>query len=444
MKISDLIKMGLRNLFRRKARTALTIIGMVIGTISIVVMSSIGVGINNVFTEAVMKNGGLSLIYVYPKSSYDMDGKESNTKIAEMNDELIDQIKAIDKVRSVSPVYDTFVQLQCGKYSSYMSISVMDYATADDFGYPLLSDGSRLTKDDYQKIIIPSYVLENFRYWAGRNVKTKTVDLKKDKVTAQFQEYQLNENKKPFTFSINDNYGQFVEEENSQYSWQAYMDIDYYKELYKKYANTLKNEDRKKALKSLETYAQLYVNVDDIREVSGVVEKINDLGVMCYSAMTELDPMIETADMLQMVFGAIGAIAMLVSAINIANTMIMSIYERTKEIGVMKVLGCLIRDIKKLFLFEAGMIGFIGGCIGVGLSFLASWGVNKYGGPLLSAIIPGNGWYVDSTGAQFSQINFMMIVEAIGLSVIVAIVAGYIPARRATKISAIEAMKTEG
>ena len=444
MKISDLIKMGLRNLFRRKARTALTIVGMVIGTISIVVMSSIGVGINNVFTEAVMKNGGLSLIYVYPNNSWNGNGQQENTKVAELNDELVAQIKDIEHVRSVSPVYNSFVRMTCGKYENYMSISVVDFATASDFGYPLLKDGTRLTKEDYKTVIVPQYVLDNFSFYSGRTVKQKAVDLTKDKVKVQFQDYQMNENKKPYTFNLHDNYAQFVEEENSQYSWQAYMDIDYYKEVYTKYANTLKNEDRKKALKALETYQQLLVNVEDIRQVSDVVEQINELGVMCYSAMTDLDPMIETADMLKMVFGAIGAVAMLVSAINIANTMIMSIYERTKEIGIMKVLGCLIRDIKKLFLLEAGMIGFIGGCIGMGLSYIASWAVNKYGGPLLSSIIPGNGWYVDSTGAQFSQITFWMPLVAISLSVGVAVIAGYVPARRATRISAIEAMKTEG
>ena len=67
-----------------------------------------------------------------------------------------------------------------------------------------------------------------------------------------------------------------------------------------------------------------------------------------------LEPMQQTSNMLQMVLGGIGAIAMLVSAINIANTMIMSIYERTKEIGIMKVLGCIIIDIKEIISLRSG------------------------------------------------------------------------------------------
>lgn len=442
MKISDLIKMGLRNLFRRKARTALTIIGMIIGTISIVVMFSIGTGINNVFTEAVMQNGGLSLIYVYQSYNYD-ESTGNTTKSAELNDELIEQIKQIENVKYVSPQYGVMLRMTSGKYEGYTYINVIDYASANDFGYPLLSDGTPLSKEQKDKIILCKQDLNNFWSTNGRSNQPKQIDMEKDKVMAGFTDYQPSESKKTFNFKLNESVVYFEEGDDSQYSWSSYMDVDYFEDLYKKYANTLKAEDRKKALKKLTVYDQLYVNVEDIRQVSEVVEQITAMGVTAYSAMTELDPMIETANMLKMVFGAIGAVAMVVSAINIANTMVMSIYERTKEIGVMKVLGCLIKDIKKLFLFEAGLIGLIGGVIGIGLSYIASWAVNKYGGPLLSSIIPGNGWYVDSTGAEFSQIPIWLPFVAALFSIVVGVLAGYIPARRATKISAIEAMKTE-
>jgi hypothetical protein len=72
------------------------------------------------------------------------------------------------------------------------------------------------------------------------------------------------------------------------------------------------------------------------------------------------------------ILGGIGAISLLVAALGITNTMIMSIYERTKEIGIMKVIGANLRDIKKLFLLEAGMIGFIGGVIGLIFSLILS------------------------------------------------------------------------
>ena len=133
---------------------------------------------------------------------------------------------------------------------------------------------------------------------------------------------------------------------------------------------------------------------------------------------------------------------MLVSAISIANTMIMSIYERTKEIGIMKVLGCVVTDIKKLFLLEAGTIGAIGGVLGIGLSYLLSYLLNHYGGPTIGASM---GLPLEEDGSMtLSVIPIWLSLLALGFAFLVGVISGYFPARRATKISAIEAMKSEG
>ena len=222
-----------------------------------------------------------------------------------------------------------------------------------------------------------------------------------------------------------------------------YVDIDYYTELFQKYSKTLTTESRKVALKSLEQYQTVKISVDSVKNVKEVQQKIEDLGYKTSSLQSILEPMQETSNMLQLVLGCIGGVSMLVSAISIANTMIMSIYERTKEIGVMKVLGCYVRDIKKLFLFESAMIGFIGGLFGIGCSYLASWAINKYGGPIFQSIMQNNYMY-DSATTEFSMIPLWLPVVALLFAMLVGIVSGYYPARRATRISAIEAMKTEG
>ena len=134
---------------------------------------------------------------------------------------------------------------------------------------------------------------------------------------------------------------------------------------------------------------------------------------------------------------------MVVSAISIANTMVMSIYERTKEIGIMKVLGCIVTDIRKLFLLEAAIIGLFGGCIGIALGYISSWIINKFGAPVFGALMSGNYMY-DMTNTKFSIIPIYLPFVALAISVAVGLGSGYFPARRATKISAIEAMKTEG
>ena len=145
--------------------------------------------------------------------------------------------------------------------------------------------------------------------------------------------------------------------------------------------------------------------------------------------MQYLEPLKQTSDMLQMVLGAIGALAMMVSAINIANTMVMSIYERTKEIGIMKVIGASLKDIRGLFLAEAAFIGFAGGVIGIMLSYLLSFIVNM--------VASGQG------STMQSSIPVWLALGAIAFATGVGIVAGYVPANRAMKLSALTAIKTE-
>ena len=100
------------------------------------------------------------------------------------------------------------------------------------------------------------------------------------------------------------------------------------------------------------------MNVDDMKNVIEVQKAINNMGYEANSQMEWLEPSQKQSNMVQAVLGGIGAVSLFVAAIGIANTMMMSIYERTKEIGVIKVLGCAMGNIRSMFLIEAGFIGF--------------------------------------------------------------------------------------
>jgi ABC-type antimicrobial peptide transport system permease subunit len=126
-------------------------------------------------------------------------------------------------------------------------------------------------------------------------------------------------------------------------------------------------------------------------------------------------------------------VAFLVAAIGIANTMMMSTYERTKEIGVMKVLGCDMGDIQKLFLAEAGFIGFLGGVTGVGLTYVISLVINRVFQSMSGEYLSG----------KISVIPWWLALVAIGFSTLMGMVAGYFPARRAMKLSPLAAIRTE-
>jgi ABC-type antimicrobial peptide transport system permease subunit len=136
----------------------------------------------------------------------------------------------------------------------------------------------------------------------------------------------------------------------------------------------------------------------------------------------------------------IGAVSLFVAAIGIANTMIMAIYERTREIGVMKVIGASLRDIKWLFLIESALIGLIGGMLGVGLSYLLSHALNTWDIAVFQQMFA----YMDEQESSIvSVITPWLSGLALGFAAMVGLVSGYCPARRAMRLSALTAIRTE-
>ncbi len=177
MKISDLIRMGLRNLGRRKARTALTVIGVVIGTISIMLMVAIGQGLNYNFEQQIMENGSMTIITIYTNSwAPDADGNYQQYK-QKLDDGLVKQIREINHVRAVSPVIEKSLQLMCGKYYTWGQMRIMDCSTWEDFGFPALESGSYPTPENNEVIVYGFNSLQDFSYYQGRTRKTKEIDL---------------------------------------------------------------------------------------------------------------------------------------------------------------------------------------------------------------------------------------------------------------------------
>ena len=438
MRISDLLKLAFRNLMRRKARTALTIIGVVIGTISIIVMVSIGIGVNQSFDEMIMQSGSMTMIRVQKYGAvYDEEGNYVDSKEQVLDDSTVELIRGIPHVKAVSPVISQYASLYSGKYESGVTLYAMDCESFEAFEFPPLQYGSYPTKEHPATIVLSPESMEYFYCFSGNNYQEKSIDPLTEEVILQFHNYQTHQRKKEFKLEFTD-VAMMEQTDNWEYSYNIYMDIDYFRQIWKQYSNTLTLEDRKRAISAIENYEEIKINVDNIDNVEQVREEIEALGYAAYSEMQYLEPLKETSNMLQMVLGAIGSIAMMVSAINIANTMVMSIYERTKEIGVMKVLGCLVRDIKRQFLLEAGLIGLLGGIIGILISYVLSFLINKYGAGIMGSLV-GTG-----TAGELSVIPFWLPFAAAAFGMLVGLLSGYFPARRATRIRAIEAMRTEG
>lgn len=430
MRNGDFVKMGIKNLWRRKLRTILTILGVIIGTFSIVVMVSLGIAMSEGYKKQLMEMGSLTTItvssYYYSESA---DGEYQAPKQQELNDNLVKELEQIPHVKGVTPVQDMSVQLISGKYQGWATVRGIKPEAFNYFDFPDVEEGRLLTPEDTEQVMVSAYSAyfynPNSSYGdSGYDV----IDIMNDRIQMTVEGYSEDDNFMPTYYRFKP-VGKFAESSGDKNGF-LYMNIDQVKKM--------KKEAKKSGLKTYDSdgYSQIWVNVEDIKYVEEVQEKINAMEYGTNSLADMLKPMQETSNTIQLILGGIGAISLLVSAIGIANTMVMSIYERTKEIGVMKVLGCLVSDIKKLFLFEASMIGLIGGGLGVGLSYFASYLMNKYAGQI-GEVLGGIG----GTGSDISVIPVWLALLAMGFAMLIGILSGYFPARRATKIKALEAMR---
>lgn len=461
MKFPDLLIMSMNNLRRRKLRTVLTVLGVIIGTAAIVVMVSLGIGLNEMTMEQIASWGSLTTIEVYSQSSGGgmqmmgaaMSSQNSESEPNYITDKVIDNFKRIPHVTGVSPVLNMNVVMRQGAYiSTYVQLKGVSQSYLEQLE---LAEG-RLPQPGELGLVFGNGVIRDFTnaktgkgYWDTGEMPDVDPMGKPMFVIFDMDAYYQSQGsgsssdgtpvKQPKKYMI-ETTGMLAGGENgySNYSWYVFTDIDglkaQLKKVFKK-GTPIPGQPTNKKGKPLNelVYNSAEVFVDDMENVTQVQEQLAAMGYQVNSQMDFLESSRQQSNMVQAVLGGIGAVSLFVAAIGIANTMMMSIYERTKEIGVMKVLGCDMGNIRNMFLIESGFIGFMGGTIGVALSYGVSAIVNRFVNMSQSMGLSGD----------LSRIPPWLSMAAIGFAVFVGMAAGFMPAVRAMKLSPLAAIRNE-
>ena len=183
------------------------------------------------------------------------------------------------------------------------------------------------------------------------------------------------------------------------------------------------------------SYAVTVTSEDNISEAktvleNGLQELLNsDEGYMVTSMSEMLDMMTSMVNMVVTILTAIAAISLLVGGIGIMNIMMVSVTERTREIGIRKALGAKERVILGLFVTEAATTSALGGVLGIGLGYLLS--------ALANRILP----LVMSDMEMTVSPSLGSVAVAFGISVGIGVLFGYLPAKRAARLNPIEALR---
>ncbi|MBS4816063.1 ABC transporter permease [Clostridium sp. OM07-10AC] len=477
MSFYDLMSMSLGNLWRRKLRTILTVLGVLIGTTSIVAMLSLAFGMKQQMMEQYESMGSVTQINVSPGGGMDSDSSGSQTDTSTMLTESnMEMFQGMEHVKSVSPQLTFDGTMKSGRYSGYANMIGVDQSMLDSQeldkgevpkagnsgtlqvlgGNQLLTGFGYVQGDEYVDyystgelppidLMTQIHQLQVYNDAAESETVDQTAstdastedssgdgdsDSAGDDAAAQPAEDNSMLN---FRIKITGIMAGGLEEYNN-YSQSLLVNLDDLKSyLTKNFGKGKIPGQPKPNGKPLNewVYTTIVVEVDQADNVEDVMKSIQDMGFFANSNKELIDSAQKSLQIVELVLGGIGMVAFLVAAIGIANTMMMSTYERTKEIGVMKVLGCDMRDIQKLFLAEAGFIGLIGGIVGLLLSCGVSSLINHFSAGM------------EGIGGNISVIPWWLALAAVAFSTLMGMVAGYFPARRAMKLSPLAAIHTE-
>lgn len=412
----------------------MTILGVIIGTSSVVVMVSIGIGMNQTFHDQIEQMGSLQIINVSAGSDYiysDSGTRQKNNKKAELNSKAIQDFMKIDGVETATPVENKYLTLICGRYTAGVTVYGVDPKAMPYLGYSVQEGGALFDETSGDVILVGQNILTDFRnpkmnWQMQMSMEPPQLNLMEEKVSItsdhSYGTKDANKAIKPVNVKVVG-----ILDGDGETSYNVYMPLSLMEKVKKaeQKGQTDADKDRNNQQKK-GVYNQALVKAKETKQVTSILNQIKDMGFEAYSLTEYLESTQKTSRMMQIVLGAIGAVSLFVAAIGITNTMIMSIYERTREIGIMKVIGASLGDIRRLFLTEAAFIGFSGGLIGLLLSELISLIINVAAGDMFSSSIP-----------------LWLALASIVFATMVGLLAGYFPARRAMNLSALSAIKTE-
>jgi putative ABC transport system permease protein len=431
----DLLYLVLGNLARMKARVAMTAIGVVIGTAAVVVLISLASGLQRSFSENLGSIGDLTRITVlsgaYVRAFGGSPGRAGEEAV--LNDRALAEFRGMPDVVAATPLESLMGggRLQVNRLVSDARVVGIDPTQVEGLELPLASGMDRLGR---WQALVGARVTEGFYDPQAQRPAEKVPDLQGQAV--QLVLSKMGNDGQPVERIVRLRVTGVLEESGGQDDYTLYLALNDVLELNGWFAGQRPNPGR-------DGYNQALVKVAAPEHVLAVEQELLNQGYIAYSARSTLQSMNIFFLVIQGIFGGIGAIALIVAAFGIANTMTMAIYERTREIGLMKAVGATNRDVMSVFLAEAGSIGLLGGIGGVLLGTGLGALIDLVAGTYLAA-------QAVQSGATGSDVSFSIIhtplwlpVFALLFSALVGVISGVYPAVRAASLSPVDALKYE-
>lgn len=425
MKIRDTVRRAGRSLRQAKARTLLTSLAISVGAFTVTLALAAGAG-GQAYTNSLIKNNGdsqsLSVFAKQEENSSDAPKEygvdTQSAKQGVLTDADIAKVKKIENVTEINPAYSISAAYvtrgeDAKRYEAPLNIKV------DRTAMPLTAGELKNNQVPAGSVVIPESYIEAFGFKNAQEAIGETLLVHIEKPSQLIGRSSSEAIDKTFTIAAVDKKSSTV----LRYSAALNLSPEDGKAIYEYQTAGLPQSDQ---------YYGLNVRVADGADVAAVQSAIESAGYTVFSLKDIQEVLFQFINVVQYGAAGFGFLAILASVFGIINTQYISVLERTQQIGLMKALGARRKDIGRLFRYEAGWVGFLGGAIGT-----------------LFALLTGllNPWITTQLdlekGTELLKFDPITSIVLILSLMLIAVLAGYLPARKAAKLDPIEALRTE-
>lgn len=423
MTLRDLARTSFGNLGRHPVRTILSAVGVTVGILTIVTMLSIGIGVQHEIIRQ-FKSAGLETLVVYPvteeRTAYTAFVEPKRTVL--ITAALVEEMQARDDVVEVWPRVlvpwgaKIYLEVEEARLSVRVQSGQYKWEMNDPFTKPPeMLAGEELSPDARGEVVLGAEALQALGY----ETEDQLENLLGEEVLLVLEAPRGDTQAFPFRvigILESDYFGANIglADALALKAWW-YNDPD---------------------ILEHEGYDTLTIKAASLNDATQILGQLQERGFQVESLRTILDMINRSMTVLEIMLGSVGGLALFVASIGIANTMVMAVYERTKEIGILKAVGASPGDIRRMFMAEAGFIGLVGGVVGTVGGWLLGLGLNQ----LILAILR---WQEIPVEGTFLVVTWWLVALALAFATVVGLLAGLYPAARAARLDPVEALRYE-
>lgn len=421
MRKTDIFLLALTNIHRRRLRTMLTVIGVVIGTICILLMISLGYSSYKQLSNQIENDPSLCYIYIY---------RDLLDKGIKLNDDTVSLMSQIPHVKQVTSQIILPITLSMGPYIAQVDIIGTDsFIIGDNY-----EKGAFYISDSQAPLIVIGNQAKNMfqlsNGMADQHVSLTADDLYLQPVKIRIGQESLQDSHFTLSRTYFGTITGILNASDSAYSSNnenaVYVDLMYLKKVVQNNYDLINQLNIDPA-----QYSAIILTAESIQDVPSILAYLQNWGIEGSSPIEFIQALQGEQKKQQWYLFAIGSIALIVASIGISNTMLANLSDQQIEIAILKVIGMRVREIRLIALCESGMIGFIGGLIGILLSYIIIW--------ILSIGIFNINWL---TIEEISlTIPVWISIITLFFTIGIGILAGLYPAYKASKKSVLDVLK---